>query len=1004
MSSSPEMTNLFQFMELRAPFSPEAKSLRQSYIRDDFIGLRGDNPDRIDTDLQSANSPSAIGRLVYEMVFCGHGQSGPEYFNALLTAVLGLLTPYVPSCPDHEVANPLSITELEQHSYLIDRDQYYLLPERMEQIEGLPLFPELRRALDAIERSRQTFSPANPVTQLKKLVTQLESTFNIRPLRSLVFEQGVHTEEFVQAKRMLFDTLYLLYILRRFKPVNLEHVIDGLRVLHVIEALSIDSLIREIKKGSLSRSDESLKKTIEAIFPELQGWDGSAPLQTLPLIQTKADFEAYFKAMPVIHPIFARLLNYTKPFNDLKPIGIGDLKVVKQWLAAYQPGEISYVENVLKGEVKDRTHRRLEKTEESFSFSSSTKESSQKDIQATERFELKSEIDNIVKTELGLSANTATSASYTNQTYGYTLTGSFDAHFSYKRDATEQSKLSSTFARETVAKAVEQIEKNVSETRSITKLFETEETNKHKFQNNKDGAGHITGIYRWLDKKYKAQLFNYGRRMMFEFIVPEPAAFFVESRLHAFEASLDCPQLPQAPVLKTLSLGFIPSNINEIKFQELRQKYDLAEFTFPNRTRRISFINPSTGENLFQEREIGADGVWYAKTFPCRLNVKGYSLFKLIVNGFMEYRGTGEQNQGLRQYNTLEIYLNGTRVHWEQHEDWNGWPWNPDKPLTPETPVLFTNDDVILTIGYFDIKNYYLSIHAELNLDEQTLLDWQTQVFNKVKAIEQQNVDKENQEALLAYNSQMATYRNRLAELKATSLIDLIQGGSSAFNREIIRTELKKHCLTLLTKDFDADPTDDLLTKIDAVQNLHDDFTFHKFKVKESSTPTTASFEEVTKSIDYPSIELDEAKKKGRFVQFLEQAFEWQQLAYIFHPYFWASRPKWIEMMSRLDDGDPHMTAFLQAGSARVLFAVTPGYENAVLHFLATREPWEGGQAPVIGDPLFIPLHEELRKQQDDLYNAVPEGEPWSFVLPTSLVYLEDSGATLPTFPDPPTR
>jgi hypothetical protein len=139
---------------------------------------------------------------------------------------------------------------------------------------------------------------------------------------------------------------------------------------------------------------------------------------------------------------------------------------------------------------------------------------------------------------------------------------------------------------------------------------------------------------------------------------------------------------------------------------------------------------------------------------------------------------------------------------------------------------------------------------------------------------------------------------------------------------------------------------------------------------------------------------------KGRFIQFLEQAFEWRQLAYIFYPYFWATRPKWIEMMNHADDTDPNMTAFLQAGSVRVLIAVTPAYEQAVLHFLATGEPWEGGPAPVIGDPLFIPLYEELHKQQDDLYNAVPEGEPWTFVLPTSLVYLEDSEATLPTFPD----
>ena len=106
--------------------------------------------------------------------------------------------------------------------------------------------------------------------------------------------------------------------------------------------------------------------------------------------------------------------------------------------------------------------------------------------------------------------------------------------------------------------------------------------------------------------------------------------------------------------------------------------------------------------------------------------------------------------------------------------------------------------------------------------------------------------------------------------------------------------------------------------------------------------------------------------------------------------------------MNRADDADANMSAFLQAGSVRILLAVTPGYDSAVLHFLATREPWDGGPAPVIGDPLFIPLYEEVRKQQDDLYNATPEGELWTFTIPSSLVYLDDSGVTLPTFPDNP--
>lgn len=1017
MSPTPEMTNVFQFMELRAPYTPEAKALRQNYIRDDFVGFRDDKPARVDSDLQSDKSSSAIGKLVYEHAIC-------NTHDYLLEDALDFLTPYAPPCPgddpDRVKAKPISIFELEGQAHISQNDAgivYYLLPERLENIEGLKLFPELLRAFEVMEGARRNFS-------LPNLIKDLEAVFGRRILREVVFHHGVYADDFRAAKRSLYDTLYLLYIMRPRTSVNLEHVIEGLRVLHVIEALAVDGLIRTlmikplspwdrlwsgvlkalamlglikpVKPGSLSPSDSLLKKTLEVLYPELQGWNGYNPLPTLPLIQSKTDFDAYLKATPVVHPIFARLRNYRFPFNDLKPIGIGDLKVVKQWLVAYLPGEISHIENVLKGEIKDRTHRRLEKTEESFSFSSSRKEETQNDTQTTERYELKREVENIIKTDLNVGANA--NVMYDYKGGNYTVVANVGANFSYKRDVTDQSKLSEGFSREILAKAMERVEKNTAESRSVTKLFETEETNKHGFDN-RQGTGHVTGIYRWLDKKYKAQLFNYGKRMMFEFVIPEPAAFFVESRLRAFESTLEIPQPPKVPQLKSVTLNFTATAIDSTMFQRYRQIYDLAEFKFPEENKNVDFIDLATGDNLFKQRDIGGS-IWFAKTYTCKLNAKDYILDKLIVTGYMDFFDRGEA--AAQEQNTLEISVNGQRIVRVENENIdNHWVWNPGNEYNV-APGLPLGDDIPVTIGSLDLNHYYLSLRGKLKLSNQAKLEWQTQVFNKIRAIEQQKVDKENQEALLQYNTQLATYRNRVAELKATTVNVLLQGQSEAFNREIIRTELKKHCLTMLTKEFDSDDSDDILGKIDAVQGRSDNFNFPKFQVEEEDGKlTTASFESgELEDVIYPAIVIDDARKKGRFIQFLEQAFEWQQLAYIFYPYFWAQQPDWIAMMSRSDDADPNMTAFLQAGSVKVLLAVTPAYDDAVLHFLATREPWEGGPAPVIGDPLFIPLHEEMRKRQDDLYNAVPEGDPWTFVLPTSLVYLDDSGAPLPTFPD----
>ena len=43
----------------------------------------------------------------------------------------------------------------------------------------------------------------------------------------------------------------------------------------------------------------------------------------------------------------------------------------------------------------------------------------------------------------------------------------------------------------------------------------------------KTGKDHIAGIYHWVNKIYNAQILNYGKRTMAEFIVPEPAAFYL---------------------------------------------------------------------------------------------------------------------------------------------------------------------------------------------------------------------------------------------------------------------------------------------------------------------------------------------------------------------------------------------------------------------------------------------------------------------------------------------
>ena len=74
---------------------------------------------------------------------------------------------------------------------------------------------------------------------------------------------------------------------------------------------------------------------------------------------------------------------------------------------------------------------------------------------------------------------------------------------------------------------------------------------------------------------------------------------------------------------------------------------------------------------------------------------------------------------------------------------------------------------------------------------------------------------------------------------------------------------------------------------------------------------------------------------------------------------------------------------------ARVIVTVKPGFENAVLHFMATNQIWNGGEIPVLGNPLYLSIVDELKEQEYTIE------ETWETVVPTSLIGLQKSGVAI---------
>ena len=89
----------------------------------------------------------------------------------------------------------------------------------------------------------------------------------------------------------------------------------------------------------------------------------------------------------------------------------------------------------------------------------------------------------------------------------------------------------------------------------------------------------------------------------------------------------------------------------------------------------------------------------------------------------------------------------------------------------------------------------------------------------------------------------MTTYNNRLDEIRAVAVNDLLQGKSEAYNRAMMIRELKRACISLIAKEFDADEGDDVLTEWEMMGEFDVLSRTTRMNVDRSADPATASFD-----------------------------------------------------------------------------------------------------------------------------------------------------------------
>lgn len=92
-------------------------------------------------------------------------------------------------------------------------------------------------------------------------------------------------------------------------------------------------------------------------------------------------------------------------------------------------------------------------------------------------------------------------------------------------------------------------------------------------------------------------------------------------------------------------------------------------------------------------------------------------------------------------------------------------------------------------------------------------------------------------------------------------------------------------------------------------------------------------FNAVVQVGDHAEIDPVVSDAQAPIVRFFEESFEWREMSYFLYPYFWGRRAAWDARLA-MTGTDYRHTAFLQAGAARVIVPVTPGYEERVLNYL----------------------------------------------------------------------
>ena len=618
----------------------------------------------------------------------------------------------------------------------------------------------------------------------------------------------------------------------------------------------------------------------------------------------------------------------------LKRLGVAEYMKVVQTVHAYVPGEVSNIENVMASELRHKSINELTRTEETTTTTKSQEIEKISDTTKTDRVEMQTEVAKELQKQQSFQAHinfTYDAAMYKLDTG--TAFATNNSQFVSNRQAV-------TKAQEVTERAMERVQSKITEERILKIIQEVSLTNVHEFDNrggiSETRPQHITGVYRWVDKKMKNQIFNYGKRTMFEFMIPEPA------KLHRLAYKNNDTLVPPVDPRKAPA----PHNMkNAIVATKSLLEY-WADIYGVNLTEEPK--NKLQVLNANGSPQTEGSGRFFDSNFEV---LENYVAKSAVIDWYytkQRHRSGFFQGNYILTAHFNCSNLKGGGIYTNTQNSSRG----------GSTPISGLN--LSETFNYFvegsNIGNFSVAIKLQCEPSESFYNAWKLENFNLIISAYK-----------TAYDEYKAEKERIEAERKANE--ENQKESQSNFYRIIERDVLKHNCVAYLLQNY--------------LSILGQEFTsgdqMLNFNVNLS----------------------DNLDKYTSTAKFLEQAFEWTIMDYTFYPYYWADRKMWQEMYLT-ENIDTLFRGFLQAGMARVIVTVKPGFEEAVQYFIETGKVWLGGESPIIGDPLYVSIMQEMIEP-----TGIPQGNYWITRIPTTLTILQAKSTgleveePLPIFPEP---